>query len=191
VLPERTDAELRVLFEGYTGDRTACTVAFIGDGDARVVWDPGMVPGDGDILDPLGALGVAPADVTDVVLSHHHPDHTMRAGLFPNARVHDHWAWYRSDEWVDRPCDGFHVSPSVRLLHTPGHTTECLTTLVGTAEGVAALTHLWWFEGGPPEDPYAADPGALHAGRERVLSVASLIVPGHGAPFRTGAETPR
>ena len=150
-----------------------------------------MVPSDRSILDPLGRLGVSTNDVTDVVLSHHHPDHTMRAGLFPNARVHDHWAWYRGDEWVNRPCDGFEVSPSVRLLHTPGHTNECLTVLADTAEGTAALTHLWWSEGGPEEDPYAVDPGALHRGRARVLELARLIVPGHGAPFEPGPGTPR
>ncbi len=180
-----------MLFEGYTGDRTACTVAFVRDGDARIVWDPGMVPGDAAILDPLDALGVRPGEVTDVVLSHHHPDHTMRVGLFPDARVHDHWAWYRGDEWVDRPCDGFHVSPSVRLLHTPGHTRECLTTLVGTADQVAALTHLWWFQGGPAEDPYAVSPEGLHAARGRVAGLVDLVVPGHGAPFRPGTGTPR
>ena len=150
-----------------------------------------MVPADASIIGPLADLGVAPSDVTDVVLSHHHPDHTMRVGLFPNARVHDHWAWYRSDEWVDRPCDGFHVSDSVRLMHTPGHTRECLTTLVTTADGVAALTHLWWFEGGPKEDPHAADPAGLHSARARVLDLATLVVPGHGAPFRPDPGTPR
>lgn len=165
-------------------------MAFVRDGDSRIVWDPGMVPSDDSILEPLAALGVAPGDVTDVVLSHHHPDHTIRAGLFPSARTHDHWAWYRGDEWVDRPCEGFEVSPSVRLMHTPGHTPQCLTTLVSTGEEVAALTHLWWFEGGPAEDPHAVDPVGLHGGRERVLRLASLIVPGHGTPFRPSASTP-
>ena len=150
-----------------------------------------MVPSRDALLDPLARHGVAPDDVTEVLLSHHHPDHTLHAGLFPNARVHDHSAWYRADEWVDRPCEGFEVSPSVRLIATPGHSLECLTTLVGTADGVAALTHLWWFEAGPAEDPYAVDPQALHASRERVLELADLIVPGHGAAFRPSERTPR
>ncbi len=81
-----------MLFEGYVGDHTAATVALIRDGDARIVWDPGMVPSQRVILQPLERLGVAPDDVTDVLLSHHHPDHTMNVGLFPNARVHDHGA---------------------------------------------------------------------------------------------------
>lgn len=190
-LPGSSDAEVHVLFEGYVGEHTACTVAFIRDGDARIVWDPGMVPFQRAIREPLERLDVPPDDVTDVVLSHHHPDHTMNVGLFPNARVHDHWAYYRGDEWVDRPADGFEVSPSVRLLETPGHTPQCITTLAGTGEGVVALTHLWWTAEGPPEDPYATDPAALHAGRERILELTDIIVPGHGATFRPGDATPR
>jgi glyoxylase-like metal-dependent hydrolase (beta-lactamase superfamily II) len=182
---------VEVLFEGYTGDRTACTVAFIRDGNTQIVWDPGMVPSRDAILDPLRHRGVDAADVTDVVLSHHHPDHTMNAGLFPDARVHDHWAWYRGDLWVDQEAEGFEVSPSVVLTRTPGHTPECLTVLAGTAEGITALTHLWWSEEGPPEDPYASDPKALHTSRERILETAGVIVPGHGAMFRPTEATAR
>ncbi len=65
--------------------------------------------------------------MTAVVLSHHHPDHTLNAALFPNAAVHDHWAVYRGDEWDSRDCEGAELSPSVRLLRTPGHSTEDLS----------------------------------------------------------------
>jgi glyoxylase-like metal-dependent hydrolase (beta-lactamase superfamily II) len=189
--PGSSAAEVHVLFEGYIGDHTACTVALIRDGAVTIVWDPGMVPSQGVILEPLGRHGVEPADVTDVILSHHHPDHTLNAGLFPRARVHDHWAYYQGDLWVDRDCDGFAVSPSVALTRTPGHTADCLTVLAGTAEGVVALTHLWWFESGPDEDPYATDPESLHASRERILEVADIVVPGHGGMFRPDPATPR
>ena len=184
-------AEVHVLFEGYVGEHTASTVVFIRDGDARIVWDPGMVPSQGVIVEPLRHLGVELQNVTDVVLSHHHPDHTINVGLFPKARVHDHWASYRGDLWVDRDCEGFRVSPSVALTRTPGHTAECLTVLADTAEGVTALTHLWWSAEGPPEDPYADDPGALHTSRGRILEAADVIVPGHGAMFRPDDATPR
>jgi glyoxylase-like metal-dependent hydrolase (beta-lactamase superfamily II) len=184
-------AEVHLLFTGYTGDRTAATVGLILDGDTRVVTDPGMIPGAAAILEPLDEHGLLPEDVTDVVLSHHHPDHTINAGLFPNARVHDHSAYYLGDLWVDRRAEGFRLSPSIELIETPGHTAQDITTLVGTGDGIVAFTHLWWTADGPREDPYATDPAALHAGRERVLQVASLIVPGHGAPFAPGPGTPR
>jgi glyoxylase-like metal-dependent hydrolase (beta-lactamase superfamily II) len=184
-------AEVRVLFEGYVGGHTASTVALVRDGDATLVVDPGMVPSRAAILDPLRRLGVDPDDVTDVVFSHHHPDHTLNAALFPAARFHDHWAVYHHDLWTDRKAEGAVLSPSVRLIETPGHTAQDVTTLASTAEGVVAFTHLWWSADGPAEDPYAQDAVALHAGRQRVLAIASLIVPGHGAAFAPTPDTPR
>ena len=67
-------ARLDVLFTGYAADRVAGTVSLIRDGDRVIVVDPGMVPARAAILDPLEELGVSPHDVTDVVLSHHHPN---------------------------------------------------------------------------------------------------------------------
>jgi glyoxylase-like metal-dependent hydrolase (beta-lactamase superfamily II) len=189
--PLASSAEVHILFNGYVGERVASTVAFVRDGDIRVIIDPGMVPGPGAILEPLTALGESPAAITDVIFSHHHPDHTLNAALFPNARFHDHWAIYKDDIWDSRPAEGFDVSPSIRLIETPGHTPQDITTLVGTPDDVIAFTHLWWSASGPAEDPLATDPAALHANRERVLQIATLIAPGHGAPFTPDEATPR
>ncbi len=175
-------AQLDVLFDGYVSGGVAGTVSLIRDGDRIIVVDPGMVPDRSVILDPLAALNVAPEDVTDVVISHHHPDHTWHIALFPNIRLHDYWATYERDVWNSRPAEGLEVSPGVRLLETPGHTREDITTLVDTADGVAALTHLWW-NGEIAGDPRAWDIDQLMHHRKRVLEVAELIVPGHGRPF--------
>lgn len=188
---EQLSAEFHVLFTGYVGPRVASTVSFVKDGDTRVIIDPGMVPGASSILDPLKALVGSPADITDVVFSHHHPDHTLHAALFPRARFHDFWAVYHADKWDSRPAEGFALSPSIRLIETPGHTPQDITTLVSTADGLVAFTHLWWSADGPAEDPYAPDPVLLHTNRARVLGLAQLIVPGHGAPFAVSEKTPR
>src|SRR5437870_5190261 len=196
--PGSSSAEVHILFNGYAKDSdtptasyVASTVGFIRDGDARVIIDPGMVPSPALILEPLEALGESPANITDVVFSHHHPDHTLNAALFPNARFHDHWAIYKGDTWDSREVEGFYISPSIRLIATPGHTPQDITTLVGTSDGVVAFTHLWWSAAGPADDPLADDLTALHTNRLRVLQVASLIAPGHGAPFIPDETTPR
>lgn len=182
--PDAATAQLTVLHIGYVGPHTASTVVFVVDGDRRIIVDPGMVPSQAAILDPLGAAGGEPTQITDVVLSHHHPDHTMNVGLFPHARVHDIWAVYQGDTWQDRAADGVLLSPSVRLIETPGHSPQDITTLVGTPDGVVACTHVWWADGGPRVDPRATDQHALERSRERVLAVADLVVPGHGAAYR-------
>jgi glyoxylase-like metal-dependent hydrolase (beta-lactamase superfamily II) len=169
-------AELTVLHEGYATDAgVASTVVLVLDGETAVVVDPGMVRSPALILEPLAAAGV-----------------TGHLALFPNARVHDVWAVYRGDQWDDQPAEGRQVSPSVRLIETPGHTPQDITTLVETATGLVACTHLWWDSQGPVEDPYATDPEALSSNRSRVLDLGvTLIVPGHGAAFVPAGSTPR
>lgn len=186
-------ADLQVLHEGYATARgVASSVVLVRDDDALVVIDPGMVADRGLILGPLGAADVQPEDVTDVVISHHHPDHTWHVGLFPAARLHDVWAVYRGDQWDDQPAEGRRVSAHVRLIETPGHTPQDISTIVTTDAGLVVCTHLWWRADGPVEDPRATDPPALHTGRGRVLALGPVsIVPGHGPAFRPGPTTPR
>jgi glyoxylase-like metal-dependent hydrolase (beta-lactamase superfamily II) len=170
----------------------ASSCSLVRDGDVAIVIDPGLAPSQAAILGPLRALGVEPGDVTDVVISHHHPDHALNVALFPNARVHDHWAIYDfTGRWDSLEAEGRVLAPSVRLLRAPGHSAEDISTMVGTADGVVVFTHLWWSAEGPAEDPYAPDPAVLHASRARVLGLADLIVPGHGEPFAPADTTPR
>ena len=189
-------AQVDVLTAGYVGERVASSVTLIRDGDATVVVDPGMVASRDKILAPLLDLGVDPESVTDVVFSHHHPDHTINAALFGRARVHDFWAIYADDVWtnrlvVDHP-DGWSLSESVRLLATPGHSDQDISTLVETAGGLVVCTHVWWTERGPAADPRGASEADLHASRSKLLALQpALVIPGHGAAFVPSGQTPR
>jgi glyoxylase-like metal-dependent hydrolase (beta-lactamase superfamily II) len=177
-------ADLNVLCTGYAAERVASTVVLVRDGGTVTIVDPGMVASRAQILDPLERLGVSPDEVTDVVFSHHHPDHTLNAALFARARFHDFWAIYHDDVWTDRSADGFQLSPSVRLMTTPGHTAQDITTLVTTGHGLAACTHLWWSSEGPTVDPLGEDQELLERSRARLLALEpTIIIPGHGAPF--------
>lgn len=193
--PRGRSARFDILLVGsltsIDGSGVVSTCSLVRDADRVIVVDPGMAARQSDILDPLAALGVPPDAVTDVVLSHHHPDHTMNSALFPRAAVHDHWAIYRGSAWEDSDAEGRRLTDAVGLIRVPGHTAEDIATVVGTQDGVVALTHLWWAATVPVEDPYAEDPAALHASRARVLGFADLIVPGHGAPFAPSESTPR
>jgi glyoxylase-like metal-dependent hydrolase (beta-lactamase superfamily II) len=193
-MPTGRSARFDLLLAGShssTAGEVVSTCSLIRDADRVIVVDPGMARRQADILDPLSEQGLGPHDVTDVVLSHHHPDHTLNAGLFPDAHVHDHWAIYRGSSWESVDAEGRVLTPSVRLIRTPGHTAEDISTVIGTPDGIVICTHLWWTDAVPIEDPYAIDPAQLHASRERVLQLADLIVPGHGAPFAPSEATPR
>jgi glyoxylase-like metal-dependent hydrolase (beta-lactamase superfamily II) len=176
---------VHLLHAGYTGDRTASTVVLVRDGDAIIVVDPGMVASRSRILDPLRDLGVAPASVTHVFLSHHHPDHTLNIALFENAEVVDFWARYKDDLWLDHDGDGYRLSPRAQLWLTPGHTNEDISLIVEADDAVYAMTHLWWHQDRTPlVDPVADDQAKIEAGRLRVLAAADIVMPGHGGPFR-------
>ena len=81
-----------------------------------------------------GAAGVVPGDVTTSCSATTIRTTTVTRALFPaRARIHDVMATYRDDLWIERDAEGFHVSPAVRLLATPGHTLEDVTNLAETA----------------------------------------------------------
>lgn len=177
---------VHLLHAGYNeGEHTGSSVTLVRDGDAIIVMDPGMVAHRSKILDPLREHGVAPEAVTHVVLSHHHPDHTMNVALFEHAEVIDYWARYVGDLWLDNDGDGHLVGPRSRMLLTPGHSAEDVTLVVEADDAVYAMTHLWWYPDRTPViDPYAEDLVALEANRARILDIADIVIPAHGSPFR-------
>ena len=188
-------AAFHVLSDGYLSDdddRVGSTVSFVRVG-RRAGGDRSRArPGTGG--DPRSARGARrrTGDVTDVVISHHHPDHTLNVALFPNARLHDHWAWYRDDLWISRPAEGFELAPGVRLIETPGHSPQDISTLVDTDDGLVVATHLWWTAEGPPEDPSRPiRPSCIVSGpASSALPDLVRIVPGHGPAFAPGEDTP-
>jgi glyoxylase-like metal-dependent hydrolase (beta-lactamase superfamily II) len=181
-LPTGVVDEWGVLFAGYApwpfpklGDTfaAASTVSFFRVGDRRIVHDPGFVPHRNVILDPLRDRGVAAPEVTDVIISHHHPDHTLNIALFEDATTHDVWGQYRNDQWTFRFAEGVDVAPGVKLIQTPGHTDQDITVLVNTSDGLVAFSHLWWGPEIPSDDdPMGTNHEAFHLSRERVLGLS-------------------
>jgi glyoxylase-like metal-dependent hydrolase (beta-lactamase superfamily II) len=87
-------------FDDATGRANLPVGSFVVEGDQTVLIDAGVGPlaidglAGGNLLDELAAVGVHPADVDVIALSHLHLDHdgwiaTRDAGVtFPNATVH-------------------------------------------------------------------------------------------------------
>jgi len=203
ILPGEAVDEFEILFAGYvppsfptpwgTTSAVAPTVCFVRHGDRKIIYDPGTVPSADSILEPLNKLGYEAGDITDVIVSHHHPDHCRNVGLFQNAKLQDLWGTYgapgasEGDQWSlrDTKDQGWEMTPGIRLLHTPGHTESDIATLVATPKGLVVFTHLWWTDTVPgDEDPVALFPKEFHDNRERILAIdPALIIPGHGPAF--------
>ena len=140
-------------------------------GDQQMLWDTGfpaklkgssMTMGDmtakmsTTLAEQLAQLGLKPADIDIVGISHMHGDHTGQAAAFPQARLvigkgdfeqsaaeEDPFGPWRGENKpvnattadVDIFGDG-----SVVALHMPGHTPDHLTLLVNLASGPVLLS---------------------------------------------------
>jgi N-acyl homoserine lactone hydrolase len=141
--------ELNLLIQGFPG-RSTChgglgwsTVALLRGHGETVLVDTGGYGYRVPLLAALTEHGVAPAEVTAVVLTHCHWDHACNFPLFPNARVivprHElEWAaaqpigtWELPEFHVEKLAQGPNVLriddgdeplPGVRAIATPGHT---------------------------------------------------------------------
>jgi glyoxylase-like metal-dependent hydrolase (beta-lactamase superfamily II) len=184
------------IVEGYVhdgGQRVASSVVYVKDQDHHIIIDPGMVANQSAILNPLAKLGISPDQITDVVISHHHPDHTMNVGLFGNARVHSATSIYFGENWDDA-VPNRDISPGVRMIATPGHQPEDISVVIDGVDsngnsGIVIYTHEWWMESGPEIDPYAADQNQLAESRKIILDLKPMkIIPAHGPAFTVEAK---
>jgi glyoxylase-like metal-dependent hydrolase (beta-lactamase superfamily II) len=151
---------------------------------------PGSAASLGDALNLANATW---SDVSDIVLSHHHPDHTGSltevAALTPHARL---WG---------SPLDTFPIrvnelteGDTVRGLHvleTPGHTPGHLSLLTDTGE--LLLGDLIGTLNGQIQHPppvFTSDAEQADASLRRMASLgATRILPAHGPELETPTET--
>lgn len=144
------------------------------------------------LLEALAGQGVTPGDVTLVVGTHGHSDHIGNLGLFPRAALlvsHD----FCLPGGLYLPHGLSETQPLVlgsglQVWATPGHGGQRDVSVVveGTSLGTVVVAGDV-FERLGDEDSWQAlseDPLAQQRSREKVLSVADVVVPGHGAPFR-------
>ncbi|GAB3845604.1 MBL fold metallo-hydrolase [Dactylosporangium cerinum] len=149
--------------------------------------DTGLPHTVASIAEQLAGLGAGWSDVTDVVLTHHHPDHTgglpAVTGLAPQATV-----WAGAGDAFPVPAgparDGATIR-GLRVVATPGHTAGHLS-LLSTDDGVLLIGDLAGTDGGGlvrAPAAFTADPAEAERSLRAVsrLDFADLF-PSHGAP---------
>jgi N-acyl homoserine lactone hydrolase len=165
----------------------------------------------------LADRGVAPDDVTDVLLTHVHYDHAVNALLFGRAQV---WISAADLEWARGRPPGFdavpelhaaalerdgrtrriegdgEVLPGVEAIAAPGHTPGSLAYRVAGADepvlfagdAVKNRAELLSGEVDMTEDR-AASEASVRRLRELWRAVpGTVLVPGHDLPLRAGAD---
>lgn len=184
-------AKIKVLFPGFTNadcrknneeEITRCTTTLIYADNMIILSDPGVLSDQKIMVDVLKAEGLTINDISHVFITHSHLDHYRNIGMFPQAKTIEFWGL-----WDGGKCDPYpeKFSQDLRIIKTPGHSYDGLTMFAETEDGVVAIVgDLWWSEEGPDNDPFAIDNEILKKSREKVLSLANHIVPGHADVFK-------
>lgn len=161
------DYEIDIIVHGYPG-KSVChgslgwsTIALIRHGDRLAVVDVGSFGQRKLILAHLEERGLTPGDVTDVLLTHSHYDHSLNWTLFRDARIviaGTELDWSLEAPWGETPVpelyverlkdwptlrtvgDGEVVFPGITAHLAPGHTPGCLVFVLDTGERDVVFT---------------------------------------------------
>jgi glyoxylase-like metal-dependent hydrolase (beta-lactamase superfamily II) len=214
---------LDVLVQGYPG-KSVChgalgwsTIALLrGEGRVALV-DVGSFNIRPELAKQLAARGVRREDVTDILLTHAHWDHSVNAPLFPNATV---WIgaaeleWAEAEPWDFNALPELHVRdlvssprtrriaagdeplPGVHAIAAPGHTPGCLAYYMAANDppvifsGDAAKNRAEMMSMAADMTMDAAASASSMAGIWSLWRAVpgTLLVPGHDLTMRLDAE---
>ena len=156
--------------------------------------------------------GLKPADITDLLLTHSHHDHSVNWTMFPNARIvigaHE-LEWSLKQPWGETPvpefymrelktwprlktaAEGEEVLPGITAHLAPGHTPGCLVFVLQGAErdvifaGDAAKNRAEMVSG---TTDMSYDPAVSRSSVEAIWAMwrkrpGNILVPGHDVPM--------
>ncbi len=188
-------AEVKILVKGFTNadsiaeigkERTQATITLVKDGDLVMVVDPGILEDQQVLVDALLKENLTIDDVNVVCITHSHLDHYRNVGMFPKAKVLEFFGLWEKNaikHWDEQ------FSPNIKILRTPGHDYTDITIFVTTEDGIVAICgDIFWKENypiDPKDDPFASDYEKLKESRHIILRMADLVIPGHGAMFKS------
>src|SRR4029077_17816483 len=202
-------SEVDVLIQGFPG-RMVChgglgwsTVALVrGEGHVALV-DVGSFTMRKGILSQLEKRGLEPEDVTDVILTHSHYDHSLNWIMFRHARIvmgARELNWSLNEPWGEGPvpewymgelgswpslhpvADGQEFMPGFKAHSAPGHTPGHLVYVLEGSESDAIFT------GDAAKNRAELLSRKGEATYDAALSAAARGTPPRGRRARRGAE---
>jgi N-acyl homoserine lactone hydrolase len=215
--------EVDALVHGFPGRSTAhgplgwSGVTLLRGGGRTALVDAGGFGLRWPLRAALAERGIAPADVTDVLLTHVHYDHAVNALLFPRATV---WVGATDLDWACSRPPGFdaipelhaaalardprtrridaegEVLPGVAAIAAPGHTPGSLAYRVAGAGGpvlfagdaVKNRAELVSGEVDMTEDRAASEASVRRLRDLWLAEPGTVLVPGHDLPLRAGPD---
>lgn len=212
------DFDIDIVVQGFPG-KSVChgglgwsTVALLrGDGRVALV-DTGSFGMRRMLKERLAERGVAPSQVTDVILTHCHYDHSVNFTMFPNARIvigARELEWGATAPWGETPVpelyvrelarwptlaaaeDGAEVFPGMTAHLAPGHTPGCLVyvlhgrerDLVFTGDAAKNRAEMVSRATDMTFDAKASADSIAMIWRHWQARAGSVLVPGHDLPM--------
>ncbi|XP_072038008.1 metallo-beta-lactamase domain-containing protein 1-like [Amphiura filiformis] len=188
---------VHILKEGYSkaeepGEQRACGTISLVKGTHKIIVDTGN-PWDRElIVRGLASHGLCADDIDHVVCTHGHSDHVGNLNLFLNARHIVGYDVCQGDLYTDHPFSegiSLWIDDVVEVKPTPGHTHSDVSLIVhNTKDGVTVIAgDLFECEEDLKNPSIWKDnseaPDMQESNRSQVLTVANVIVPGHGKLF--------
>ena len=194
-------AEVKVLIEGYVkelkdGWLAQPSTVLIKDSGLNIIVDPGS--NKELLLKKFADEDLEPEDINMVFLTHHHLDHAIGMGIFPDSDIlldGDLMNINKSDKVFSY--FGNIPKTNIGVIPTPGHIFEHSSLLVEAEMGKVAIAGdlFWWLDEEEQktdieslinhEDSNGAkDEKALRENRKKILEMADYIIPGHGKMFK-------
>jgi len=179
----------KLVKNGNTIVEAHSTSVLIRAGGANIVADTSSKEMRPLIMTSLERIGVAPDDVSIVVLTHTHHDHCGNNGLFRNAEFYVRTEECPATKGFIPVFEDIEIAPGVKLVHTPGHTKGSMSVFIQGEKKYAVAG-----DAIPLEDNYIRmiPPGINYDAKTAMESIktiveyADVIVPGHGLPFTVG-----
>ncbi|VDK64356.1 unnamed protein product [Anisakis simplex] len=183
-------ASVHQILIGYSNESSSASqdalsasgsVTLIINGNRKILVDCGDPWNGEQLLTELKAYSVSNEDVTDLIITHGHSDHCGNLSLFRKATIYMDHDCARAQSQYTSLEDEFEVTENVYVIRTVGHTDHDLSVVVtGTQRGwdifENGLTDQWQANSRYVEKQQQS--------RERIISMADWIVPGHGEIFK-------
>lgn len=215
--------DIDIVTQGFPGKSIChgglgwCTISLIRHDGRLILLDTGQMSMRGIVVARLKEHGLKPEDITDLILSHAHHDHSINWPMFTNARIYmgrEEMEWALNEPKGRTPVPEFSIialkaSPQLRLVdygevpipgftahstpgHTPGHITYVLAgpekDVVFTADAAKNRAELL---SGDTDMTY--DMAISKRSIDRIWELwrarpGNICVPGHDLPMVLGQD---
>jgi N-acyl homoserine lactone hydrolase len=155
------DYDIDIVVQGFPG-KSVChgglgwsSVVLLRAHDRIVLIDTGGFSMRAMLIKRFAERGLKPTDITDLLLTHSHHDHSVNWTMFPKARIvigANELEWSLKEPWgigpvpelyvrelntwptVHKAADGEEVFPSITAHLAPGHTPGCMVFVLHAGE---------------------------------------------------------